>query len=190
MHRYRWQWALATILTTGILSKFLHWSLGLAEVSWTNFFSWVYATGVVLSIPFVLRGVLDYLTPRDWIKAQVAKKNAFEYSAEIPELNTLELDTLLYIQSTENYLTFNLIEDGKINRVMIRGSMGAIEPLSASKYLTRCHRSYMINLYHVNALDGNKRKASATIISGSEKILVPVSIRRFEELKHLWRSIS
>lgn len=71
---------------------------------------------------------------------------------------TVSMKNLLYIQSYANYANIVLVENGKIEETLIRSSLNKIEQQLTTPLVTRCHRSFIVNLTKVRATDGTKRK--------------------------------
>ena len=67
------------------------------------------------------------------------------------------MESLLYIDSADNYVTIHYNNKSKISHFMIRNSLKWIdENLSKNTPLVRCHRSYMVNLDNVKVLKKTK----------------------------------
>lgn len=65
---------------------------------------------------------------------------------------SLSSNTLIFIESADNYVEINYISQNKINKFLIRNSMKKIEEILSSTNVCRCHRSYMVNIEHVVAV--------------------------------------
>jgi len=95
----------------------------------------------------------------------------------------LPLSNLLYIKSEGNYVNICFTEDNKINEVLIRNSISAIEThLSEIPGVIRCHRSYLANFNNIDHVSGNAHSFSLHFTGVKKSI--PVS-RAFpkEQLK-------
>ncbi len=62
---------------------------------------------------------------------------------------------LLFILSSDNYATLVLLAEGKIRKELIRSSLSRLEGQIPYSYLSRCHRSYIVNLHQVRSVSGN-----------------------------------
>jgi len=56
---------------------------------------------------------------------------------------------ILYIESTDNYVTVYFSNDEKVNKHLVRTSLKNIENAELSTKLIRCHRSFIVNLDNV-----------------------------------------
>jgi len=59
---------------------------------------------------------------------------------------------LLYIESTDNYVTVVTKEKGKLKKTLIRDTMKRLEKELEGTLIARCHRSYMVNFENVRAI--------------------------------------
>jgi len=57
----------------------------------------------------------------------------------------LNIDNLLYIQSADNYVEVNYLEDNSAQKILIRNSLKNIETEFLNTPIIRCHRSFMLN---------------------------------------------
>lgn len=74
------------------------------------------------------------------------------------EKDSLSLTTedLLYIESADNYASFVWLKNGQVQKQLLRGPMKRFEDQAGDHpYVVRCHRSYMVNLNHVEHVSGN-----------------------------------
>ncbi len=69
---------------------------------------------------------------------------------------SIKNDDLLYLSSADNYVTIHYISGGKISKFLIRNSMKNYEEQFKSKSLTRCHRSFMVNIEKVKIIRKEK----------------------------------
>jgi DNA-binding LytR/AlgR family response regulator len=67
---------------------------------------------------------------------------------------TVPAHALLYIQSSDNYATLLVQEGAVFRKELIRSSLSRLEE-QVPAYVQRCHRSYLVNLHHVQSVSGN-----------------------------------
>ena len=66
---------------------------------------------------------------------------------------SIMLDSLLYIESADNYATIYYLNKSEVSHYLLRNSLKWIEErFSADTPITRCHRSYMVNMDKVKIL--------------------------------------
>src|SRR5690554_297436 len=66
---------------------------------------------------------------------------------------SIMLDNLLYVESADNYATINYMNKSKQSRFLLRNSLKWMEEnLTKDTPLTRCHRSYIVNMDKVKIL--------------------------------------
>lgn len=86
------------------------------------------------------------------------KKGLIGFPDEKGELKiSIMLESLLYIDSADNYATIHYLNKTKITNFLIRNSLKWMdENLSKDTPLVRCHRSYIVNLDKVKVLRKTK----------------------------------
>ena len=69
---------------------------------------------------------------------------------------SLSSNSLIFIESADNYVEINYISQNKLNKFLLRNSMKRMEELLASSTnVCRCHRSFIVNMEHVSAMRRN-----------------------------------
>ncbi|HMB61538.1 MAG TPA: LytTR family DNA-binding domain-containing protein [Eudoraea sp.] len=79
----------------------------------------------------------------------------------------------LYARTQDNYVELYFLKNGQLSRFLIRCSMTAMYDSLEYDFLVRCHRSYMVNLYNVASIKGNRNDLRITMSHAEETI--PVS---------------
>ncbi|NPA37044.1 MAG: LytTR family transcriptional regulator [Chlorobi bacterium] len=92
---------------------------------------------------------------------------------------------ILYIESTDNYITVFFSNGGKVSKHMIRTSLKRVEESELSTKLLRCHRSFIVNLENVEWM---KKEGRNFVLKIREiESFIPVSrsyIPQFKSLLH------
>jgi len=89
------------------------------------------------------------------------------------DLNSFSLDSILYMESEDNYVAIHFIHKERISKTLIRTTLKKIEDLQLHPALVRSHRSFIINLIHLAKYDGNKQQGLISLKHVSNPI--PVS---------------
>ena len=86
------------------------------------------------------------------------RKNLIAFPDEKGELRiSIMLENLLYIDSSDNYITIHYLNKSKLSHFLIRNSLKWMdENLTKESQLVRCHRSFIVNLDKVKVLRKNK----------------------------------
>lgn len=63
----------------------------------------------------------------------------------------LNIKSIFYIESQDNYSSLNYFENGKMKRYLIRSTLSKLEKNLNSELIFRCNRSEMINLHHLES---------------------------------------
>ena len=92
----------------------------------------------------------------------------------------LSYNDLLYIQSADNYCQIFTIHQGKIKSQMMRNTLNNISKQISLPTITRCHRSFIINLKHVKEVTGNAQGYTLHLETGQHSI--PVARSKSKEI--------
>jgi hypothetical protein len=92
------------------------------------------------------------------------------------------LSDLLFIKAADNYVEVMVRKDDRIKAYLLRSSLKKIsEAVNTLPVLYRCHRSYLVNLSHIEKITGSAQGCMLSL-KGSESP-VPVSRSLNKELK-------
>jgi len=69
----------------------------------------------------------------------------------------IELEQLLFIESSDNYVCVYYLENGQRQRQLLRGSLKHMAEQLEDLPVQRCHHSFIVNLTAVRYADGNAR---------------------------------
>jgi len=120
-------------------------------------------------------------------KKSIVKQKEIETNICIKsETNNIELEiipeSLIYIETDGNYLNVFYLYAGAVVKKTIRNTIKNVEDnISQYSSIMRCHRAYIINLKHVNNIDGNAQGYKLDIKATDSKI--PVSRNYIQEFK-------
>jgi len=95
---------------------------------------------------------------------------------------SLHSSDVLYIESTDNYVTVMVQDNDRVKKIMLRNTMKRLEKELEKTMIMRCHRSFMVNFEKVKMV-----RLSGTnlyvYLNCSEEIRIPVS-RTYTEKVH------
>lgn len=109
------------------------------------------------------------------------------------EILVIEPLNLLYLHSADNYIRIFFRKNGEIHSILFRGTLKKLEKsLSACDFIMRCHKTYLVNLYHVHQIKGNASGLKLYITGIPEPIPVSRSrnkeiLKRLSHLRHRGR---
>ncbi|MFN8242070.1 MAG: LytTR family transcriptional regulator DNA-binding domain-containing protein [Bacteroidales bacterium] len=69
---------------------------------------------------------------------------------------SVKKENLLYIESTENYVSICYLNKDKLSKYLLRNTMKRMEEAFAGTEIIRCHRSYMVNFEKVKVIRKDK----------------------------------
>jgi hypothetical protein len=151
----------------------------------------LFITLLVLAIPYSLswlwlslkdkRSKLENLTLNT--SMEFREKQMISFRDETEKLRfSIKSTDILFIESTDNYVTVHTKEEGKIKKVMLRNTMKRLEKELEGTLIQRCHRSYMVNFENIKQV----KLISTNLyiyMDFPEEIRIPVS-RTYAEHVH------
>ena len=156
-----------------------------------RFTNLLFITLLVLAIPYSLswlwlslkdkRQKLDQLTKNTSLEFRERQMISFRDETEKLRFSIKSRD-ILFVESTDNYVTVHTNEEGKIKKVMLRNTMKRLEKELEGTMIQRCHRSYMVNFENIKQV----KLISANLyiyMDFPEEIRIPVS-RTYAEHVH------
>lgn len=151
----------------------------------------LFITLLVLAIPYSLswlwlslkdkRTTLESLTENT--SQEFREKKMITFRDETEKLRfSIKSRDILYVESTDNYVTIHTTEQGKLRKIMLRNTMKRLEKELEGTLIQRCHRSYMVNFENIKLV----KLISANLyiyMDFPEEIRIPVS-RTYAEHVH------
>ncbi len=142
------------------------WTLG---EGFGNVFVWLGITAAVGVIPSTVITLLNYTrllrryaTSDLHIREDVAVATPSSFSQEITftaenekDALTLEMNDLLFIESADNYSELVFLQNERVEKTLLRGSLSRFEEQAYHPDVVRCHRSFIVNLQQVESISGN-----------------------------------
>ena len=151
----------------------------------------LFITLLVLAIPYSLswlwlslkdkRSTLENLTENTSLEFREKKMVTFRDESEKLRFSIKSRD-ILFVESTDNYVTVHTNEKGKLKKIMHRNTMKRLERELEGTLIQRCHRSYMVNFENIKLV----KLISANLyiyMDFPEEIRIPVS-RTYAEHVH------
>lgn len=151
----------------------------------------LFITLMVLAIPYSIswlylsmkdkRNKLEDLTENTSQEFREKKMITFRDETEKLRFSIKSAD-ILYVESTDNYVTVHTLEKGKVKKIMLRNTMKRLEKELEGTLIHRCHRSYMVNFENIKLV----KLISTNLyiyMDSPEEIRIPVS-RTYAEHVH------
>ena len=123
-----------------------------------RFIGLLFITLLVLAIPYSLswlwlslkdkREKLENLTEDTSQEFRERKMITFRDETEKLRFSIKSRD-ILFVESTDNYVTVHTAEKGKVKKIMLRNTMKRLEKELEGTLIQRCHRSYMVNFENI-----------------------------------------
>jgi hypothetical protein len=98
------------------------------------------------------------------------------------EEEKFNLQNILFIQSSANYLEVVYLENNNMKRRVVRQTLKEVESkLEHQSDFVRCHKSFIVNLFHVERFSGNAQGYKLHIKNHEQ--IIPVSRQHNEHVK-------
>jgi hypothetical protein len=145
---------------------------------------------LIMILPYFL--YVSYIHIKDVIKKlEIENKSELNYIKDISlkdenEIVKLVLKTenLLFIQSADNYVEVNFIENGTVTKTLLRNSIKNLETTFINTPIIRCHRSFIVN---TNNIELAKKTSSGFKLKLNQvsELTIPVSKSYISEFNKL-----
>lgn len=191
---------LFVLLVIGSVNFLLFPTLFGGTLNWNQFFYVQSLTVMVGALPIAL---FTLLKQNVWLKqfkkeaASLQEKLQEKKQEEKPETTDakhqlisftgensnekfqIEDHQLLYIEAASNYVKLYFEKNGKPNYTIIRNTMKRVEEiLQEYAMFFRCHRTYIVNLDKVEAVEGNAQGYKLKITGSDERLPVSRSLNK------------
>ena len=87
---------------------------------------------------------------------------------------TLKSVNILYLESSDNYVVVNYLDNEKQKKYLVRNNLKNLEKNLKDYPIFRCHRSYSVNIRNVKMIRKVKSGYELVISTGNEEC-IPVS---------------
>ncbi len=101
---------------------------------------------------------------------------------------TIDIDSLYYMESQDNYVKICYENDGVLHSYMLRSRTKSIETALANTSMLRCHRSYIINTAKIN-LVRNDKSNPMVVLKHPDIKPIPVSKSYYDRLISLVNAV-
>lgn len=193
-------WSMVNVMLIGFCNLLFSSWMGISNMNWK--------TIAILQIYTALVGIFPVVVSLLWKENRLRNKH-MRASEALPVRQTfihessstiqltsenqgesfdLDKNDLLYLQSAENYVEVYFLENGKVQKRVIRNTLKRFaKDWEAQPSLFRCHKSYLINLTRVRAISGNAQGLKAQVEHVDTSI--PISRLLIDELKQRMESL-
>lgn len=161
--------------------------------TWGTFFYVGWITLVLAIIPVIISTILleNWLLRRNLRNASRLQQSVNNIATTLPivlpqpedfltiyaenqsEWLKIRPSDLLYLESSDNYVSIFYKEKDQIQKKLLRSTLKKIEAQITPTYIQRCHRSYLLNLHQIKYVDGNSRGLQLELLNIDK--IIPVS---------------
>jgi len=169
------------------------------NILFENFIAYI----LIMFFPYFIFGIMVYV--KDFSQNKIFEQKISEQNTNIlndteskniifnDENNIAKLfvkqENIIFIQSADNYLEINYLENGKLSKFLLRNSMKNIESQIIQGAVFRCHRSFIVNTNNIELAIKTTSGYNLTLKHFSN-FQIPVSKSYISELKKYLKIIS
>ncbi len=160
-------WSVWLIFILGLTNFLLYNYLGeWHDFSWSSALDFILSIGSVLILP--ITGLFFYFRYNSlkfqYEQVLINRDTAVDHKALLRfqgqgnnEHIFIALEDFLYAKSQDNYVELYYVTNQSIQKTLVRATMSAVLEGVNAKWIARCHRSYMINLFNVRSIKGGSQ---------------------------------
>ncbi len=89
------------------------------------------------------------------------------------DMISLSVASFLFAQSQDNYVELHYLDNGETSKHLLRSTLNNLQETLSASFIIRCHRSFMVNLYQVQRIQGGRTDLKLTLKGVDQPI--PVS---------------
>lgn len=187
-------WSLAHCAVIGFgNSLYVVW-LGMGAWTWELFLTFEVYTVAVALFPITVSTLLREVRLNRLYREQSSELTTHLHQQEVThvpvtlpsdnknEALTLDPDSLLYLEATDNYVTVYYFKEDTVAKAILRSTLKAQEAtLAEIPGMFRAHKSYVVNCNRITNVSGNAQGYKLHL-EGVETV-IPVSRKQNEELR-------
>ncbi|MDN5205250.1 LytTR family DNA-binding domain-containing protein [Fulvivirgaceae bacterium BMA10] len=165
-------WSL--LLMSTVIYFFYNYLGNWHDMSWKSYLEFIWNISVLGIFP--VGGLMIYFHMRS-LKSNLYEITSLQRDTSNPDklvLITAEnekdkialtLRHLLYLESEDNYVAIHFMEGDQVKKRLVRSTLKRLEQELSETKIFRCHRSFMINLFQVDKVEGNQHKLKVKLKS-------------------------
>ncbi|MBR8535883.1 LytTR family transcriptional regulator DNA-binding domain-containing protein [Carboxylicivirga sediminis] len=144
-------WLFSEIIILTFALSFIYGEEGYSYVTeWINSFKYVL---LIVIFPYLFSLLILYVftANKSDTREDINKIEMFNFKDERGQIKiSIRRDNVLYLESTDNYITIFYLEKGNVKSEMVRSSLKIVQSEFQSQGLLRCHRSFAINVENID----------------------------------------
>lgn len=141
---------------------------------------------LILAFPYGLTFLfMEATKPKVIIKEEIESTPFIAFKDENGKTKlSIQKSDLLFIESSDNYITVNFYKEGRVKKEMIRNTLKNIELQFEKEDIYRCHRSFMFNKQHIIECQPKKNGLDLTV-RYMDSFKIPVSRSYAKEVQEI-----
>lgn len=189
-------WTILNVLLIGLANYIFSFLIKITAFTWANLFLFEAYTIAVAVFPLTISILLNQVRLNNKFEKQAKELNEdidekqskfiadTIHSQNKVEFENFELivDNFFYARANDNYVTIYYINDKAVSQRTLRNTLKNVYLLFAgNREILRCHKSYLVNLKHVQRISGNAQGYKLHLKRTDE--ILPVSRTLNEKIK-------
>ena len=193
-------WSIVNVAVIGLANLLYSKYIGIANFSLQSLISFEIYTVALAIFPLLLFIITNYKRlSSKFEKSAVSINHSIDQlqhfikpnktdtitidSDNISEGLSIPLDDLVFIQSSDNYITVHYLQGDKLQAKVLRNTLKSLEiELKQFPHLFRCHKSFLVDLNKVDHISGNAQGYKLHLKQVNE--LIPVSRSHNKTIKN------
>ena len=150
----------------------------------SSYFKHILELGIVLAFPF--SATLFYFKHTTILKEYMEVQSLSKISDALQEIVLLSgdykndqialpLNSIVFIESEDNYVSLNYLEEEQLKKYLIRSTLSGLEKKLTPEIYLRCNRSIIANLMHLESFKYHQKKLTLKLKLVSTPIIVSKS---------------
>lgn len=167
----------ATFLLYNILGEF-------HDFHFKSYIKHIFEFGIVLAFPFA--ATIFYFKHSTILKKYHDVKSLSKDSDAMQEIVLLSgdykndqialpLNAIIFIESEDNYVSLNYLEEQQLKKYLIRSTLSSLEQKLTPEFFLRCNRSIIVNMIHLESFKHHQKKLALKLKLVTETITVSKS---------------
>lgn len=186
-------WSILNVFCIGIANYFFSILIHVAAFTWMNLFRFEMYTTAVAVFPITISILINQVRLINQFERQSAKINETidkkqnrEPEPNVPstisitngnETFELVVEDFLFAKSEDNYVNVYYLNNQSVSRKMLRNTLKQVYSMCAQHpNILKCHKSYLVNLKHVQRFSGNAQGYKLHVLGTDEVISVSRSL--------------
>jgi len=178
-------WLLLEIIIISSITFLLYNIVGeFHDFRFSSYLKHILELGIVLAFPFAatifyfkhITILKEYMEVQSLSKGSDAMQEIVLLSGDYKnDQIALPLNSIVFIESEDNYVSLNYLENQELKKYLIRSTLSSLEQKLTPDFFLRCNRSIISNMMHLESFKHHQKKLTLKLKLVSDSIIVSKS---------------